>query len=164
MKIEEIVSEVERIKRKFDELNDADPEDYLPPLLNELRKYIFQIHASYERSLELLLLIDFFNGYIEYESGATVLDELSFFSKLKLVHKAHPKFPHRLAEKLNKLRNDFAHKKGSTLRAGWNDDQKRMEEFQFLEKAHDELESFWKEYVKLKKADQGVVAEHIEQT
>ncbi|HEX9153622.1 MAG TPA: hypothetical protein VF809_02265, partial [Candidatus Saccharimonadales bacterium] len=70
-------------------------------------------------------------------------ERLDFYSKQKIVHKLHADFPNAKTEKLNNLRNIFAHQKGETLRNTYNTDAKHLEAYKLLEQAHDALNAWF---------------------
>ena len=145
MDTKDIVNEIQRIKLRFDESHDTNP-DYISPFIKELRQYVFQIHASYEQSMEIIIKGQFLRDNVTYDAARPLFDELSFYSKLKIVAPLKKDFPRKTADKLNRLRNDFAHKKGMALRDKYSNGQnpvtRLMEEYQFLEVANDELNYF----------------------
>lgn len=144
--LERIISEIEAIKEKLDHSHDTDI-DYLHPLLRELRTYILQVHASYEKSLEILIWRSYSMKSESPEAYDLLFERMTFYDKQKIVHKIHPNFPDNITTKLNELRNAFAHKKGETIRFQYSDDSERLKAYKLLENANDALSAFWGAYL-----------------
>jgi len=140
--LRQLVADIEAIKHKLDQSHDTD-RDYLPPLLRELRTYIFQVHASFETSLEIIIWKDYLRTPKNFWDFGDLFERMSFEDKRRIVHSLHDDFPNRLTVKLNELRNVFAHKKGETVRNGYNVDAKRLEAYKLLEEAHNALNNFF---------------------
>ena len=138
----EILANIETVQRKLDLSHDTDP-DYMPPLLKKLRTYVFQVHASFETSLEIIIWKDYLKSSEPYGSFSLLFERLDFYSKQKVVHKIHADFPNSTTAKLNELRNIFAHQKGETLRNTYDTDAKLLEAYELLEQAHDALNAWF---------------------
>jgi hypothetical protein len=136
------INAIETIKHKLDQSHDTD-RDYLPPLLRELRAYIFQVHASYETSMEITIWKDYLQTPKSFWDFGVLFERMTFEDKRRIVHSLHDDFPNRLTIRLNELRNVFAHKKGETVRSEYNKDIKRLEAYELLEEAHDALNDFF---------------------
>jgi hypothetical protein len=140
--LQKLISTIETIKHKLDQSHDTD-RDYLPPLLRELRAYIFQVHASYETSMEIIIWRDYLKTPKNFWDFGALFERMTFEDKRRIVHSLHDEFPNRLTVRLNELRNVFAHKKGETVRSEYNEDTKRLEAYELLEEAHDALNDFF---------------------
>jgi hypothetical protein len=140
--VQQLVNEIATIKQKLDQSHDTD-RDYLPPLLRELRTYIFQVHANYETSMEIIIWKDYLKSSKNFWDFDALFERMTFEDKRRLVRSMHSDFPNRLTVKLNDLRNVFAHRKGEAVRNGYNDDAKRLEAYKLLEEAHDSLNDFF---------------------
>lgn len=138
----QVLADIETIQHKLDQSHDTDP-DYLPPLLRKLRTYVFQVHASFETILEIIIWKDYLKSSEPYGSFTLLFERLGFYDKQKIVHKIHVDFPNSVTTKLNELRNTFAHQKGETLRNTYNTDVKNLEAYQLLGQAHDELNAWF---------------------
>lgn len=138
-----LVAEIKQIQLTLDQAHDVDM-DYLPPLVRDLRNYIFQVHASYEQSLQLLIIQHYFVQGRPYDEYLQVLENITFEGKLKIVSLYEPAFPLRSAKKLNFIRNDFAHKNGMQLRQAF-DDRDRLKVYKYLMKCHERHWDFWRQ-------------------
>lgn len=140
--MQQLVADIEAIKHKLNQSNDTDP-DYMSPLLKELRNYVLQVHASFERSLEIIIWKDYLKSSESFWHFTDLFERMTFEDKRRIAHKLQPDFPNRVTVKLNELRNFFAHQRGELIRNTYNDDHKRLEAFEFLEEAHDAQNAFF---------------------
>jgi hypothetical protein len=138
----QILADINTIKDKLDRSNDTDP-NFWSQELKELRIYIFQVHASHEMSIELIIYKDYLKSSKPFWDFLAMFERMTFEDKLRLVRKIHNDFPNRETVKLNELRNVFAHQKGETIRNAYNSPTKRLEAYQVLERAHDTLNAWF---------------------
>lgn len=137
-----IAADIGRIKYKLDESHDTD-QDYMPPLLKELRTYIFQVHANFEFSLEMIIWKDYLATSKPHSDFSLLFEKMSFYDKQRIVHKQDVNFPNAITTRLNELRNHFAHQRGQLLRDEYRLDQVRLDAYKLLEEAHDTLNDYW---------------------
>lgn len=142
--LENLKSEIEAVKHELDESHDQDP-DFLPIAIRELRTYVFQIHASFEQSLQNLIALSYLNAEKPYDTKLFILEQITFEGKMKLIKPLYPDFPIKTAKKINILRNEFAHKQGQSIREAYGDNE-RLKVFRFLKKSNDKLNAFWEVY------------------
>ncbi len=136
------IGEIKQIQQELDFAHDTDP-NYISPLIKELRNHIFQLHTSYEQSMELVIKSHYVKSNISIEATRPLFEQITFSGKLKIIRNLDPKFPVAQAESVNKLRNKFAHKKGAEIRSLVPDDSERLSSYRKLKEAFDELNSFW---------------------
>lgn len=136
------IEDIGRIKYKLDESHDTD-KDYMPPLLKELRTYVFQVHANFEFSLEMIVWKDYLATDKAHGELSLLFEKMSFYDKQRIVHKQDANFPNTITTKLNELRNHFAHQRGQALRDEYRGDQARLDAYKLLEEAHDKLNNYW---------------------
>lgn len=141
LELKKIIAEIDDIKRKLDHSHETD-QDYLPKILHELRAYIFQVHASYETSLEIMIWKNYLKTSRNFWDFEKLFELLSFNDKQRIVHSEFPSFPSTFCTKINELRNSFAHKRGEILRNEY-DDRKRLEVYRLLKESHDALNNFF---------------------
>jgi hypothetical protein len=140
--LQRIINAIEEIKHRLDQSHDTD-RDYLPPLLRELRAYIFQVHASYETSMELVIWKDYLKTPKNFWDFGKLFERMTFEDKRRIVHSLHDDFPNRHTVRVNELRNVFAHRKGEAVRNEYNEDTKRLDAYELLDEAHDALNDFF---------------------
>lgn len=134
-----LVTEIDGIQHVLNEAHDVDW-DYLPPPVRDMRNYVFQVHASFEQSMQLV--ITYHHLKRPYTSHSLLLEQITFEGKMKIVAADAPLFPLREAKKLNLLRNELAHKAGERLRQAY-DDQTRLKVYRFLKRSNARLNEFW---------------------
>lgn len=139
--------EIKEIQTLLNHSHDTDP-DYFPPELNKIKLHIFQIHASYERSLQILIMLNYFPNNKKYGEYEPLFEQITFDGKAKIVEIGHPQFPLVTAKKLNLIRNEFTHKKGMILREKYWPTKRMHKLYKFLKKAHDESNDFWASWQK----------------
>ena len=150
---EQVLSKIKDIKNLLNRSHDGDP-DYLPQHLRELRTYILQVHASYERSFELIIYKDYLKSSESFLSFEKLFERMTFEDKKRLAHSIHTNFPNSMATNINELRNNFAHKKGMDIRNTYNTDEKCLKAYELLEQAHRALNNFFEHQQRASKLKQ----------
>ena len=156
-----IEQEIENIKTELNTSEDTDP-DYIGPELKEIQNYVLARHASAEKDMDTLILLQIKEkvGQLEkkvwyslLEKLRPLLESLSYRAKLDIVeiHYLSKDDSSKLVkplQKLNSLRIEFAHHKGMELRNKYSYQTNKGKQnirdlFRALKKANDELNNYF---------------------
>lgn len=160
MSEEEIKNKIAELESEIDGYEDTDPA-YLSESIRQLRHRIFYVHFRVERSLEILIMRAIHGSHIGKEvteelhkqisNAWLVMEELSFYKKLRLIRKMElfnkeSSLP-QLIERLNKLRNEFAHPEEFSLKKFVADAKLKLETLQLLADVMRELNVIFSKFV-----------------
>jgi hypothetical protein len=121
LKIDQEIAEIENI---LDERESTHP-DYLPPELKELQARVLTVHAHIETTLENRIIVQINaeeclsnnnrNPRLIVPTLEALLEKMSFAEKNRVVEGFKDGFPVKAVKKVNMIRIEFAHPRGSKL-------------------------------------------------